>query len=131
VGQFRVCDGPTEPGIEVIGDRGMRVFRSVCTLGRRSRLALILAPCILLLAACDISIVGSDGSAPAPTVNGFGAFEPGCSPTQTYDLYIGEVGSSAYGGNNYIPPSTNSTDNVNFINAASAELNAGHGAGGW
>ena len=121
--------GLTELGIDMIRDRGKRIFRLVCTLGRRRRLALILAPCILLLAACDISIVGTDGSAPGPIVNGFGAFEPGCSPTQTYDLYIGEVGSSAFGGNNYIPPSTNSTDNVDFINAASAELNAGHGAG--
>lgn len=107
----------------------MRIFRRPRTLGRRCRLALVLAPCVLVLAACDISIVGSDGSAPAPTVNGFGAFEPGCSPTQTYDLYVGEVGSSAYGGNTYIPPSTNSTDNINFINDASAEYNAGHGVG--
>jgi hypothetical protein len=64
----------------------MRIFRRPRTLGRRCRLALVLEPCVLVLAACDISIVGSDGSAPAPTVNGFGAFEPGCSPTQTYDL---------------------------------------------
>ena len=107
----------------------MRHFRQL--KAPRVKVAAIGIPCVLLLAACniDLNVVGGDGRAPSPAVNAYGACEPGCSPTQTYDLYVGEVGTSAYGGGTYIPPTSNSTDNIDFVNDSSAEYNAGHGVG--
>jgi hypothetical protein len=107
----------------------MQLVGRVRAGGRRGKLAVVLLPCVVLLAACDLSIVGSDGSAPAPAVGAYGAYEPACSPTQPYDLYVGEVGSSASGGNTYIAPAANSTDNIHYIDDANASYNAGHGVG--
>lgn len=81
-------------------------------------------------AAADTGIYGADGSGPGASGTSGAYTEPNCTPSHTYDVYIGEIGwADAGGGFTYNAPALSGTDKSSLINEAYNSYSLGHGIG--
>ena len=72
---------------------------------------------------------GADGSKPLANGGPGDYTMKGCSPTQRYDQYTGEVATGQDGSTKYEPPSTSGVDLIAGINESHDSFQNGHGAG--